>query len=125
RPRIIQLRSRTILAGRIPRQLATRLRRKSRRRFCRHLARLKINRKYALYAISRIPPNFLLTSNCVKYKIRRMKEGDHKYSQSEVIKEIPLACSDETAAVGFFEKQRWGDCPCCAHCGSVNVYKMM
>ena len=54
-----------------------------------------------------------------------MKESEHKYSQSEVIKEIPLACSNETAAVEFFEKQRWADCQCCAHCGSVNVYKMM
>ena len=43
---------------------------------------------------------------------------------SEVIGELPLACADETAAVEFLERKRWGDCPCCPHCGSVEVYKM-
>jgi transposase-like protein len=38
---------------------------------------------------------------------------------------IPLACSDELAAVEFLEYQRWGANPCCVHCGSVNVYKMI
>lgn len=38
---------------------------------------------------------------------------------------MPLACSDETAAVEFFENQRWGNLPTCAHCGSDSVYKMM
>ncbi len=38
--------------------------------------------------------------------------------------QIPLACSNELAAVEFFEAQRWGDNPCCAKCGSVEVYKM-
>lgn len=37
---------------------------------------------------------------------------------------IPLACSDELAAVEFFEQQRWGNTPCCVKCGSVEVYKM-
>lgn len=37
---------------------------------------------------------------------------------------LPLACSDEKAAVEFMELQRWGDCPCCPRCGSVNVYQM-
>jgi hypothetical protein len=36
-----------------------------------------------------------------------------------------LACSDELAAVEFFEKQRWGNTPFCMHCGSVDVYKML
>jgi transposase-like protein len=40
------------------------------------------------------------------------------------VAEIPLACSDELAAVEFFEKQRWGATPCCVKCGSVEVYKM-
>ncbi|HTR60380.1 MAG TPA: IS1595 family transposase [Candidatus Binataceae bacterium] len=31
---------------------------------------------------------------------------------------------DETAAVEFFEEQRWGDEPLCAHCQSDKVYKM-
>src|SRR5712692_8151798 len=52
-----------------------------------------------------------------------MKNG-HTLSKSEVIGEIPLACSDETAAVEFLEKQRWGSTPCCVRCGSVDVYQM-
>jgi len=35
-----------------------------------------------------------------------------------------MVCSDELAAVEFFETQRWGANPVCAHCGSGNVYKM-
>ena len=35
-----------------------------------------------------------------------------------------MVCSDELAAVEFFEMQRWGANPVCAHCGSGNVYKM-
>jgi len=37
---------------------------------------------------------------------------------------IPLACADETAAVEFMEKQRWGEHPACPRCGSMNVYQM-
>ena len=51
-------------------------------------------------------------------------EKRHHLSKSEVIGEIPLACSDELAAVEFFEKQRWGNTPACVKCGSVSVYKM-
>lgn len=53
------------------------------------------------------------------------KRDLHHLSESPIVDEIPVACSDELAAVEFFEKQRWGDCPCCVHCGSVAVYKMM
>jgi transposase-like protein len=53
-----------------------------------------------------------------------MEDKNHNLSKSELIAEIPLACSNELAAVEFFEKQRWGNDPCCVHCGSVNVYKM-
>ncbi len=35
-----------------------------------------------------------------------------------------MACCDETAAVEFWERHRWGDTPCCVHCGSADVYKM-
>jgi transposase-like protein len=48
----------------------------------------------------------------------------HSLSKSAVIGKIPLACSSELAAVEFFEQQRWGNDPCCMHCGSVSVYKM-
>jgi transposase-like protein len=53
-----------------------------------------------------------------------MKKSRHNLSKSDIIAEIPLACSDETAAVEFFEFQRWGDTPCCVKCGSVAVYQM-
>lgn len=55
-----------------------------------------------------------------------MKKQDrkHQLSGSPVIDQIPLACSDELAAVEFLESMRWGSSPCCVKCGSVNVYKM-
>jgi len=58
------------------------------------------------------------------YKIVIMKKDSHNLSKSKLVAEIPLACSDELTAVEFFEKQRWGDTPCCVKCGSVEVYKM-
>jgi transposase-like protein len=52
------------------------------------------------------------------------RDRKHQLSNSAVIERIPLACSNELAAVEFLEQQRWGANPCCVHCGSVNVYKM-
>jgi transposase-like protein len=49
----------------------------------------------------------------------------HHLTKSEVIKNIPLVCSNELAAVELFEKLRWGKHPGCVHCGSVDVYKMV
>jgi len=69
--------------------------------------------------------SFCLTYSCAKYKVKYMNKTPHSLSKSSIIAEIPLACSDELAAVEFFEKQRWGANPCCVHCGSVNVYKMV
>jgi transposase-like protein len=54
-----------------------------------------------------------------------MKKRDmHNVSKSDIIEQIPLACSEEFAAVEFFEMQRWGNTPCCVKCGSVDVYAM-
>lgn len=53
-----------------------------------------------------------------------MKTDTHKLSKSQVVEDMPLVCSDELAAVEFFEKQRWSNTPCCVKCGSVNVYQM-
>jgi len=53
-----------------------------------------------------------------------MKNDNHNLTKSPVIENIPFACSDELAAVEFFEKQRWGSTPACVKCGSVSVYKM-
>ena len=44
--------------------------------------------------------------------------------QTPLVAAIPMACSNEVAAVEFLEKQRWSDNPSCVHCGSVAVYKM-
>lgn len=45
--------------------------------------------------------------------------------KSEIVRHLPRACSDESAAVLFLEAQRWGDKSVCAHCGSEKVYKML
>jgi transposase-like protein len=54
-----------------------------------------------------------------------MNKKRQHLTKSEVIEQIPLACSSELAAVEFIENQRWGKTPGCVHCGSVNVYKMV
>jgi hypothetical protein len=56
-----------------------------------------------------------------------MKNGQrfHSLTKSEMVQEIPAACSDELAAVEFFERQRWADKPTCVWCGSDSVYKML
>jgi transposase-like protein len=41
-----------------------------------------------------------------------------------VLEALPLACADESAAVAFMEKQRWGDHPACPRCGDMDVYMM-
>jgi transposase-like protein len=51
-------------------------------------------------------------------------EEQHNLTKSEMVEEIPLACSDELAAVELLEALRWGKNPACVHCGSVAVYKM-
>ena len=43
--------------------------------------------------------------------------------KSEVIEEIPLACSDELAAVEFWERKLWMGTPCCPHCKSTGVFQ--
>ena len=55
-----------------------------------------------------------------------MKNNDqHNLTKSPTVEAIPLACSDESAAVELFEQLRWGKNPACVHCGSANVYKMV
>lgn len=54
-------------------------------------------------------------------KKKPSKVGENK---SDIVREIPLACADEDAAVEFMESQRWGNEPTCACCDSTNVYKM-
>ena len=45
-------------------------------------------------------------------------------TNNEVLQEIPQSCIDETAAVEFMEKQRWGNMPACPRCGYIEVHKM-
>jgi transposase-like protein len=52
------------------------------------------------------------------------EDRKRQLAKSGTIEAIPLACSDELAAVEFLEKQRWGNTPACVKCGSVEVYKM-
>lgn len=52
---------------------------------------------------------------------KRAKVGENR---SEIVRQVPLACADDRAAVDFMEELRWGDTPCCPHCGSVGVYQM-
>ena len=53
------------------------------------------------------------------------KQGKVAQSKSDIIREIPMACADEDAAVEFMESRRWGDMPRCACCDSTNVYQQM
>ena len=48
----------------------------------------------------------------------------HNLSKSVTVEAVPLACSDELAAVELLEALRWADNPACVHCGSTAVYKM-
>jgi transposase-like protein len=41
-----------------------------------------------------------------------------------IIKAMPIACADESAAVEFMETMRWNGNVCCPRCGSVDVYQM-
>lgn len=50
---------------------------------------------------------------------RKVGEG-----KSGTVSELPLACSDERAAVEFMERKRWGDAPACPRCGDLDVYQM-
>lgn len=44
--------------------------------------------------------------------------------KSQLVKVMPLACSNELAAVELLEHLRWGKNPKCVYCESANVYKM-
>ncbi len=54
-----------------------------------------------------------------------MEDKRRRLSKSELIEQIPLACSNELAAVELLESMRWPTTPACVHCGSVSVYKML
>jgi len=70
--------------------------------------------------------NFLLDAQADQRIIVIMKRKQTKPGQSNngVLRDMPLACTDETAAVDFMEKQRWGNIPACPRCGCIEVRKM-
>jgi transposase-like protein len=55
-----------------------------------------------------------------------MAKNQRKIAQarSQVIADLPAACSDERLAVEFFERQRWGSTPACPRCGDTDVSQM-
>jgi transposase-like protein len=55
-----------------------------------------------------------------------MASGQRKVGsdKDDVVAEVPAACADETTAVEFMEKRRWGDNPKCPRCDGSNVYQM-
>ncbi len=45
-------------------------------------------------------------------------------AKSELVAELPLACSCEAEAVKFLEAKRWANGAACPCCGSIDVYQM-
>jgi transposase-like protein len=54
----------------------------------------------------------------------KTKVQNRSTKDNPVIMALPMACSDERAAVEFMETQRWGDHPACPRCGDLDVYQM-
>lgn len=55
----------------------------------------------------------------------KTKVQNRSTKDDAVVNAIPLACSNEKAAVEFMEAQRWGKHPACPMCGSLSVYQML
>lgn len=59
------------------------------------------------------------------YNVRMTKQRSAAAPKSEILAKLPLACTDERAAVEFFEEQRWGATPNCPRCGDTEVRMML
>lgn len=46
-------------------------------------------------------------------------------NKDDIVRELPAACSDETLAVEFMERRRWGHSPACPRCGDTAVRQML
>ena len=90
-----------------------------------HLAPVR-RRVGVLVVTVRRPVNFLLDKRLYSSKMISMKTKVQNTTTKNdpVIAALPLACSDEKAAVEFMEKQRWGAHPACPRCGDLSVYQM-
>jgi transposase-like protein len=51
-------------------------------------------------------------------------QGKVAEQKSEILRALPLACTDESAAVEFIERLRWNGMPACPRCGDANVKQM-
>lgn len=56
--------------------------------------------------------------------MKQNKVQNRSTKDDPTIKAIPMACADEAHAVAFMEEKRWGECPSCPSCGSIDVYQM-
>src|SRR5208282_2187230 len=54
----------------------------------------------------------------------KINKDNANLESSEIIEQMPLACSGELAAVEFLEQRLWKGEPHCTHCQSKNVYQM-
>jgi transposase-like protein len=55
---------------------------------------------------------------------KKINKKRPELAKSEIVAQLPMACTDERSAVEFIEARRWGNTPGCAKCGSVRVYQM-
>lgn len=55
---------------------------------------------------------------------RKPKIQNRSTKGDSISQELPMACSNEAAAVEFLEKRRWNGESCCPKCGSLGVYQM-
>jgi transposase-like protein len=55
---------------------------------------------------------------------KRGKQRPVASNKSDIVKAMPLVCSNERAAVEFMEQMRWGDTPACPRCGDTDVMQM-
>lgn len=67
---------------------------------------------------------------CVKYNVsmskrERKPQGPVGEAKSEIVAQLPAACSDEPLAVEFMERQRWGESGACPRCGDTAVRQML
>ena len=58
--------------------------------------------------------------------VQTVTNGPTKKEQKDIIslRQFDEQFPDDTSAVTFTEKRRWGDSPYCPHCGLENVYRV-
>jgi transposase-like protein len=54
----------------------------------------------------------------------RKMQNKANLEKSEIVEQMPEICSNELAAVEFFERRIWKGTPRCPHCKATNVYQM-